>query len=75
MVSVLQGNRCLLSKASRLAVEASHLPCQLITGALLLGVNWPGHEGDHLLHLVLRLRVSAVLLLSPVPSWHTQEQL
>jgi len=63
-----QGNRFHLSKASRLAVE-------LITRTLLLGVNWPGHEDDHLLHLVLRLRVSAILLLSPVHSWHAQEQL
>ena len=62
-------------QGNKLAVETSHLPLQLITGALLLGVNWPGHEDDHLLHLVLRLRVSAILLLSPLCSWHAQEQL
>lgn len=48
---------------------------ELITGALLLRVNRPGHEDDNLLHLVLRLRVSAILLLSSVHSWHAQEHL
>jgi hypothetical protein len=41
------GKMVFLSKASRLAVKSSHLPVQLVRGALSLGVNWPGHDDDH----------------------------
>jgi len=37
----------LLNTASRLALGPMKLPVQWVSGALSLGVKWPGREADH----------------------------
>jgi hypothetical protein len=37
----------LFTTASRPALEPTQLPIQWVSGALSLGINWPGRESDH----------------------------
>lgn len=45
---ILAGAKGHFSKMSKPALVPTHLPVQLVLGAVSLGVEWPGHETNHL---------------------------
>jgi len=47
-VWVLAGAKGHFSKMPKPALVPTHLPVQLVLGAASLGVEWPGHETNHL---------------------------